>query len=116
MEKISPLLSVRTGFDLYLSALAPPQGGHVILTAINIPDMVTIVREHRLVPIPIDLDMESMEVDLAAFSSLASQKTVLLVVSHVFGSVISNLRELLLLAGERGIPVFEDCAEGFLFL
>lgn len=30
------------------------------MTAINIPDMVQIVKEHGLVPVPLDLNLDTM--------------------------------------------------------
>ena len=37
-------LSVRTAFDAYLSVLNLPRGSEVVMTGINIPDMMQIVR------------------------------------------------------------------------
>ena len=30
------------------------------MTGINIPDMINIVKEHGLVPVPVDFDLETM--------------------------------------------------------
>src|SRR5688572_7264476 len=54
-------LSVRSGFDLLLSALALPPGREVVLSALTIPDMPRIVARHGLIPVPADLDLERME-------------------------------------------------------
>ena len=42
-------LTVRTGFDLMLQALALPQGSEVVCTAVNIPDMFDLLEHHGLV-------------------------------------------------------------------
>jgi dTDP-4-amino-4,6-dideoxygalactose transaminase len=38
-----------------------PNGTEVIMSAVNIPDMVRIVKEHGLVPVPFDVDPRTME-------------------------------------------------------
>ena len=37
-----------------------PHGSEVVMMGINIPDMVQIIKEHGLVPIPVDYDLETM--------------------------------------------------------
>src|SRR5687768_1802064 len=51
-------LSVRTGLDLLLQALALPRGSEVLVSAITIRDMVRILEHHGLVPVPLDVDPE----------------------------------------------------------
>src|SRR4051812_41418680 len=55
-------LSVRTGFDALLHALALPQGSEILVSAITIRDIIRIIETHGLVPIPIDLDMDTLAV------------------------------------------------------
>ena len=47
-NNVLPCLSVRTGFDLFLTVKGYPPGSEVIMSAINIPDMVQIVQHHGL--------------------------------------------------------------------
>src|SRR5690349_5623078 len=54
-----PCLSVRSGWDLLLQALALPPGSEVLMSAITVPEMAAIARHHRLCVIPIDLDPAS---------------------------------------------------------
>ncbi len=49
-------LSVRSGLDLLLEALALPGGSEVLVSAITHPDMVRLVEAHGLVAVPVDLD------------------------------------------------------------
>ena len=46
-------LSVRSGFDLLLAALDLPPKSEVLITALTIPDMVRIIKDHDLVPVPL---------------------------------------------------------------
>lgn len=47
-NSVLPCLSVRTGLDLFLKVVSFPAGSEVIVSAINIPDMVTVVKDHQL--------------------------------------------------------------------
>src|ERR1700676_1492557 len=55
-----PVLSVRSGLDLLLGTLAWPAGSEVVYSALNIPDMAMVARQHALVPVPADLDIERL--------------------------------------------------------
>lgn len=66
---VAPFLSVRTAFDLYLKALELPRGSLVVCSALTIPDMVTIFEEHGLVPVPVDLDPDTLAPEPGALES-----------------------------------------------
>ena len=53
-----------TGFDLLLQTLKLPAGSEILCSAITIPDMIYLVRHHGLVPVPVDLDVATLEVDM----------------------------------------------------
>ena len=53
-------LSVRSGWDLLLHVLAWPAGSEVIVSAITHPDMIRILRAHGLVPVPVDVDLDTL--------------------------------------------------------
>ena len=55
-------LSVHTIFDALLSELNFHKGSEVIMTGINIPDMVNIVQTHDLKVVPIDLEMSTLQI------------------------------------------------------
>src|SRR5436853_2294655 len=59
-------LSVRTGFDLWLSALGLPRGSEVLVSAITIRDMVRIIEAHGLVAVPVDVNPEDLSVEIAS--------------------------------------------------
>ena len=62
-ERVLPTFCVRAAFDLFLQVRKFPKGSEVIMTAVNIPDMVRIVTEHGMVPVPFDVDPRTMEPD-----------------------------------------------------
>ena len=45
---VLPCLAVRSGLDLFLKVKAFPSGSEIIMSAINIPDMVSVVKHHQL--------------------------------------------------------------------
>ena len=53
-------LSVRSGFDALLTALALPAGSEVLLSGWTIPDMARVVRAHGLVPVPLDCEAATL--------------------------------------------------------
>jgi perosamine synthetase len=105
-------LSVRSAFDLYLSALDLPPGSEVLLSGVTIPDMVRIVREHGLVPVPVDLELGTLFPTPADCERAWSPNARLLVVAHLFGGR-NDLAPLAEWARARGLPLVEDCAQGF---
>lgn len=105
-------LSVRTGFDLYLQALALPPGSEVLMSALTIPDMWKIVEHHGLVPVPIDLDPATLAPRIDLVRRAATNKTRALLIAHLFGACVP-LEPYLALARERGWVLLEDCAQSF---
>ena len=103
-------LSVRTGFDLLLRSLNLPKGSEVICSAVTIKDMIKIIQLHGLIPVPVDLMSDNLEMRTDLLKEAITPKTKLILVAHIFGS-ITPLDEVIEVAGN--IPVIEDCAEAF---
>lgn len=105
-------LSVRSGFDLLLTALALPPGSEILVSAITIRDMTRIIERHGLVPVPVDLDMHTLSVTTAALNQAVSERSRAIVVAHLFGSRMS-LDNLLEFARRHDLYVIEDCAQAY---
>jgi perosamine synthetase len=108
-------LSVRSGFDALLQALALPEGSEVLMSAITIPDMIAIVRKHGLVPIPVDLDVETLSIAISDLVSAVTIRTKLIVVAHVFGTRMP-LDDILSFAKKHQLMLIEDCAQAYIGL
>ena len=106
-------LSVRTAFDAYLSMLNLPRGSEVVMTGINIPDMVQIVNEHGLTIVPVDLDMRTLEVKPAALNKAITSNTRLIVAAHLFGARMDMGPVFKAVERRDDIRVVEDCAQAF---
>ncbi len=104
-------LSVRSAFDLTLRALRLPPGSEVLMTALTIPDMVKIVHAHGLVPVPVDTDAWG-NISCAALRKVITRRSRILVVAHLYGGRV-DLNDCMDELADRGILLFEDCAQSF---
>jgi dTDP-4-amino-4,6-dideoxygalactose transaminase len=106
-------LSVRSAWDLLLSALALPAGSEVIMSAVTVPDMARIVEHHKLVPVPVNVDAARVEPNLAELEQAITPNTRIILVAHLFGSRI-NMAPIIELAAKHNLLVVEDCAQAFI--
>lgn len=111
-NSVLPCLSVRTGLDLFLEVKNYPPGSEVIMSAINIPDMVYIIKHHGLKVVPWDVDIERTSPKLDQLKHLITDKTVAILVAHIYGKLV-EMDSIIDIARERNIFVIEDCAESF---
>jgi perosamine synthetase len=105
-------LSVRSGFDLLLEALALAPGDEVAVSAITHPDMVRILEAHGLRAVPVDVDPETLAPRQEALERAITPRTRMLVVAHLFGSRVA-LEPMAELARKHGLLLVEDCAQSF---
>ncbi|KAL4471978.1 hypothetical protein ABPG72_018480 [Tetrahymena utriculariae] len=111
-EKMLLCASVRTAFDLVLQVLNLPLGSEIVMTAINIPDMVKVIRNHGLVPVPVDITDDTLGPSLEDFKKAFSDRTKVVMVSFLYGAKFDT-EELYDYAHSRGCFIFEDQAESF---
>ncbi len=105
-------LSVRSGLDLLLTALDYPKGTEVLVSAVTIRDMVRIVEHHGLVPVPVDLDMDTLALSPEGLRRATSPRTKAILAAHLFGSRMP-LDDASAFAAERGLLLVEDVAQSF---
>jgi perosamine synthetase len=105
-------LSVRTGFDLLFQALNLEPGSEILMSALTIPDMPRILAHHRLVPVPIDIDIETLAPSAERIEVAITTKTKAIVIAHLFGG-ISDLKPITDLAKKYNLLVIEDCAQAY---
>ena len=112
-EKAVVTLSVRSAFDLYLQARNFPIGSEIIMTGINIPDMVRVATDHGLVPVPLELNLKTMApVGVDAFKNLITKKTVAVIFAYLYG-IVYDISDYIPVAKEHNIDVLEDAAQCF---
>ncbi|HEY9649877.1 MAG TPA: aminotransferase class V-fold PLP-dependent enzyme [Coleofasciculaceae cyanobacterium] len=105
-------LSVRTSLDLLLQSLKLPPGSEVLMSAVNIRDMIEIVKRHGLVPIPVDISLDTLAPSLELLDKLISEKSRVFIIAHLFGSII-DLEPYTQLCKKNNILLIEDCAQAF---
>ena len=113
MENVIVALSVRTIFDSILKSENFEKGSEVIMTGITIPDMVKIVESYGLKIIPIDIDMERLQIKKEAVSKAISDKTVMIIVAHLFGSRMEMSPVYEALEKRSDVIIVEDCAQAY---
>lgn len=105
-------LSVRTGFDLVLGALNFPAGSEILVSAINIPDMFSIIEHHRLKAVPISVNKHTLGLDLSRLEAAISPATKAILISHLFGSIM-EMEKIVGLAKKHSLVIFEDAAQAY---
>ncbi|XP_076440212.1 uncharacterized protein LOC143279852 [Babylonia areolata] len=109
---VLPLLSVRSGLDLFFKVMDFPPGSEIIMSAMNIPDVVRIVKHHKLRIVPLDISIDTAAPKVELLSQLVSPRTVAIIIAHLFGKW-SPMDEVIEFAKKRNLYVVEDCAEAF---
>lgn len=104
--------SVRTGFDLLFRALNLESGSEILFSALTIPDMPRIVAHHGLVPVGVDLNLETLIPDASEIEAAITPKTKVIVIAHLFGGV-SNLNGISDVAKKHNLLLIEDCAQAY---
>ncbi len=105
-------LSVRSGFDAILQALALEPGSQVAMTSITIPHMVELVERHGLRVVPVAIDCASLSVTPESLERAITPATRLIVVAHLLGSRIP-MAPIVAIATRYGIPIVEDAAQAY---
>jgi perosamine synthetase len=103
-------LSVRSGLDLLLEALAPPPGAEIVVSAVTHLDMVRILERHRVVPVPVDLDTATLEPRVDLLERALTDRTRAILVAHLFGNA-ARLGPIEAVARGHGLLLVEDCAQ-----
>ena len=109
---VIPTLSVRSSLCLYLTHRAFPPGSSVLLTAVTIPDMLTVLQHFQLTPIPLDIDPLTLAPSLSSLRRLARPDSVALLIAHLYGRQMA-VDGLISEAHALGLEVWEDMAEAF---
>jgi decaprenylphospho-beta-D-ribofuranose 2-oxidase len=104
--------TVRSSFDLCLQALQFPVGSEIVMSALTIREMADIARRHGLVPVPLDLNLETLAPDAGALEAAITPRTRALVIAHLFGARVP-MGTLVAVAKRHELFVFEDCAQAF---
>lgn len=105
-------LSVRTGFDLVLSALKFPTGSEILVADINIPDMFNIISAHQLRAVPLPVNKHTLNITPQQVAAAITPNTRALLVTHLFGGIM-DVDEIAVIAKKNNLVLMEDCAQAY---
>ncbi|MFQ5668517.1 MAG: DegT/DnrJ/EryC1/StrS family aminotransferase [Candidatus Binatia bacterium] len=96
-----------------IAAIDPEPGDEIITTPITDMGAVAPILYQQAIPIFADVDPVSLNVTPETVAARITGRTRAIIATHLFGNPCDILG-ILRVAGERGIPVIEDCAQAFL--
>ena len=111
-DDVIACLSVRSGLDLMLGQLGLPAGSEVLVSAVTIEDMVTILRHHGLIAVPIDVNPTDMSPSFKDIDRAITPRTKAILIAHLFGTRLP-LEPFAEKVREHGLLLWEDCAQAF---
>lgn len=111
-EEAFVALSVRSGFDLYLAALALPAGSEVLISGLTIPHMAELLALHGLEAVPFTLDPTTLAPAEGELERRATPRTRAVLFAHLFGTR-ADVAAARTLARARGWLWWEDCAQAW---
>ena len=111
-KEILVTLSVRTSLDLLLQSLNLPPESEVLMSGINIREMAEIIRSHGLIPVPVDISIDTVAPKLELLEQLVSPRSKVLLIAHLFGIIIP-LQPYADFCHKNNILLVEDCAQAF---
>jgi dTDP-4-amino-4,6-dideoxygalactose transaminase len=110
---VSQATGVASGTDalyLILKALGVGPGDDVLTTAFSFIATADCIANCGARPVFADIDPHTFNIDPGSAAERLTPRTRAIVVVHLYGQP-ADMTELMELAGERGIPLIEDCAQ-----
>jgi CDP-4-dehydro-6-deoxyglucose reductase, E1 len=97
-----------TSWKLGEAALKP--GDEVITVAAGFPTTVTPIVQHGCIPVFVDIDLSTHNVDVAALEAAIGPKTRAIMIAHSLGNPFDVVR-VAELARKHGLFLIEDCCD-----
>ena len=107
-----PTLAVRSGLDLLLETMNWPAGSEIVYSALNIPDMAMVAKQHGILPVPADLDLKTLAPAIDLIEQAITPRTKAILVAHLYGNFVA-LEPIAAIAKRHGLMLIEDCAENY---
>jgi len=104
-----PVASGRLGLFLILKARGYAPGSEILLSAYNFYVVAGIVRECGLIPVFVDIETRTFNIDPAKAESSITPRTRAILVTHMFGHPC-DVEALQDTAARHGMDIIEDCA------
>ena len=96
-----------------IAAIDPEPGDEIITSPVTDMGALTPILYQTAIPVFADVNPDTLNVTAETIEPCLSERTRAIVVTHLFGNPC-DMRPIMALASQRGIPVIEDCAQAFL--
>jgi perosamine synthetase len=93
-----------------VAAVDPEPGDEIITTSITDMGALAPILYQGAIPVFADVDPRTCNITAQSVRACLSPRTKAIMVTHLFGNPC-EMRDILALAAERGLPVIEDCAQ-----
>ncbi len=93
-----------------LAACGLGAGDHVIVPAYSWSSSATCVLHHNLIPVFVDIDFATMNMDPAKIEAAITSKTKAIIIVHLHG-LAANMDKVLKVARKHGLRVIEDACQ-----
>ncbi len=104
-----PTQTGRSALSVILCSLNFPRDAEIIIPALEDLSVPEIVRKCGLTPVFADIDYDNQNINIDALKGKITEKTVAIIVAHIFGNPCDITRIKELVRG-RDILIIEDCA------
>ena len=99
-----------TALHLAVAALDLSDGDEVLVSASTNIASALAIYHHRAIPVPVDSEARTWNLDLDLLESLVTPKTRAILPVHLYGHPV-DMDALLQVSRKHGLTVIEDCAE-----
>lgn len=96
-----------------IAAVDPEPGDEIVTSPITDMGALTPILYQGAIPAFADVDPRTCNVTAQTIQGAISERTRAIIVTHLFGNPC-EMTSIMSLAGSKGIPVIEDCAQAFL--
>ena len=93
-----------------VAAVGVQPGDEVVTTAYSWTSTATCVLHHNAVPVFVDIDPATYNIDPAAIEAAITDRTRAILVVHLYGLAV-DMHAVLAIADRHGLPVVEDCCQ-----
>jgi len=85
-------------------------GDQIIVTAYSWSSSATCILHHNCIPVFVDIDFDTMNIDTKKIEAAITEKTKAIIVVHLHGLAV-NMEEVLSIAKKYNLKVIEDCCQ-----
>ena len=110
VEYVIPCGNGTDALQVALMAIGLEPGDEVITTPFSFIASIEVIRLLRLVPVLVDIDPLTFNLDTSKLEAAISDKTRAIIPVHLFGQC-ADMESILEIAGKHGLKIIEDTAQ-----